>query len=57
MLVSAEGRCQPKKYLVKNRETAPAMLARIRDVDRNGPAPNQELFRWLDTHRGMRLCE
>jgi len=57
MLVSADGRCQSKKYLMKNRETAPAMLARIRDVDRNGPPPNQELFRWLDVHRSMRMCE
>jgi len=59
MLVSSSGQCQPKKYLKKNRETAPAILARIRDVDQNGPPPNQELFRWLDEHkhRGLRLCE
>lgn len=59
MLVSDGGRCQPLKYLLKNRETAPIMLARIDDVDRNGPPPNQELFKWLDahTHRGHRLCE
>ena len=59
MLVSSSDQCQPKKYLRKNRETAPVMLARIRDVDQNGPPPNQELFRWLDEHqhRGLRLCE
>ena len=35
------------------------MLARLHDVDQNGPPPNQELFRWLDAHRhrGVRLCE
>jgi hypothetical protein len=35
------------------------MLARIRDVDQNGPPPNQELFRWLDAHKhgGYRACE
>jgi hypothetical protein len=34
-------------------------LARIRDVDWNGPPANQELFRWLDGHghRGYRVCE
>jgi len=59
MLVSSSGRCQPLKYLEKNRETASQMLARIKDVDQNGAPPNQELFRWLDghTHRGFRLCE
>jgi hypothetical protein len=59
MLVSGSGQCQPKKYLKKHRESAPAMLGRIRDVDQNGPPPNQELFRWLDRHkhRGLRLCE
>ena len=57
MLVSSSGQCQPKKYLKKNRETAPVMLARIRDIDQNGPPSNQELFRWLDAHRGLRLCE
>lgn len=59
MLVSSSGQCQPKKYLIKNRETAVVMLARIRDVDQNGPPPNQELFRWLDAHRhrNLRLCE
>lgn len=59
MLVSSSGQCQPKKYLKKNRETAPAVLARLHDVDQNGPPPNQELFRWLDAHRykGLRLCE
>lgn len=59
MLVSDSGQCQPKKYLKKHRETAPVMLARIRDVDQNGPPPNQELFRWLDQHRylGLRICE
>lgn len=59
MLVSDSGQCQPLKYLKKNRETAPHMLARIADVDRNGPPPNQELFRWLDAHKhgGYRACE
>ncbi len=59
MLTSRTGRCQPLKYLKKNRETAPYMLARIRDVDRNGPTPNRELFRWLagSKYRGFRLCE
>ena len=59
MLVSETGQCQPLKYLKKNRETAPVMLARINDIDANGPSPNQELFRWLDNHkhRGFRLCE
>ena len=59
MLVSASGQCQPLKYLRKNRETAPVMLARIKDVDDNGPPANQELFKWLDPHkhRGHRLCE
>jgi|GEM_PF-3345257 len=59
MLVTSSGQCQPKKYLKKNRETAPTMLARIRDIDQNGPPPNQELFRWLDEHkhRNLRLCE
>ena len=59
MLVTESGQCQPLKYLRKNRETAPNMLARIKDVDVNGPSPNQELFRWLDNHkhRGFRLCE
>jgi len=59
MLVSASGQCQPLKYLRKNRETAPVMVARIRDVDENGPPANQELFKWLDAHkpRGHRLCE
>jgi hypothetical protein len=37
MLVSASGQCQPLKYLKKNVETAPQMLARISDVDMNGP--------------------
>ncbi len=39
--------------------TAPVMLARIKDVDENGPPANQELFKWLDPHRhrGHRLCE
>jgi len=39
--------------------TAPAMLARIKDVDENGPPANQELFKWLDPHkhRGHRVCE
>ncbi|MBE0416535.1 MAG: hypothetical protein IBX63_02055 [Coriobacteriia bacterium] len=54
MLESDTGQCQPLKYLKKNRETAPTMLARIRDVDRNGPPPNQELFRWLDAHKPER---
>jgi hypothetical protein len=59
MLVSESGQCQPLKYLKKNRETAPNMMARIKDIDSNGPPPNQELFRWLDSHkqRGLRLCE
>jgi hypothetical protein len=59
MLVSVSGQCQPLKFLKRNRETAPQMLARIADVDRNGPPPNQELFRWLDAHkhRGYRPCE
>jgi hypothetical protein len=59
MLVSAAGRCQSLTYLRKNRDTAPRMLARIHDVDRNGPPANQELFRWLDgyNHRGCRVCE
>lgn len=59
MLVSASGQCQPLKYLKKNRETAPNMRARIKDIDVNGPPPNKELFRWLDNHkhRGLRLCE
>jgi hypothetical protein len=59
MLVSSSGQCQPLKYLKKNRETAPHMLARIKDVDQNGPPANQELFRWLDAHkhRGLRFCE
>ena len=59
MLVSGSGQCQPIKYLKKNRETAPVMRARIDDVDRNGPPPNPELFRWLDEHkrRGYRACE
>lgn len=59
MLVSDSGRCQPLKYLMKNRETAPRMRARIDDVDRNGPPDNPELFKWLDAHKhgGMRLCE
>lgn len=59
MLASDAGQCQPLKYLMKNRETAPVMLARIRDVDLNGPPANQELFKWLDAHkhRGLRLCE
>lgn len=59
MLVSSSGQCQPKKYLKKNRETAPAMLGRIKDIDLHGPPPNQELFRWLDRHKhkGLRLCE
>jgi hypothetical protein len=43
MLVSDSGQCQPLKYLRKNRESAPNMRARIRDVDENGPSPNQEL--------------
>jgi hypothetical protein len=51
MLVSDSGQCQPLKYLKKNRESAPQMLARIKDVDQNGPPPNQELFRWLDAHK------
>jgi hypothetical protein len=35
------------------------MLARIKDVDENGPPASQELFKWLDPHkyRGHRLCE
>ncbi len=39
--------------------TAPVMVARIKDVDENGPPANQELFKWLDAHkhRGHRLCE
>jgi hypothetical protein len=59
MLMSDSGQCQPLKYLKKNRETAPVMLARIQDVDRNGPSLNQELFRWLDAHKhgGHRACE
>jgi hypothetical protein len=59
MLVSDAGQCQPLKYLKKNRETAPPMLARITDVDQHGPPPNQELFRWLDAHKhgGYRACE
>jgi hypothetical protein len=59
MLVSASGQCQPLKYLKKHGETAPQMLARIHDVDQNGPPANQELFRWLDSHRhrGFRICE
>lgn len=59
MLVSASGQCQPLKYLRKNGETAPQMLARIKDVDQNGPPANQELFKWLDSqrHRGFRICE
>lgn len=59
MLVSDSGQCQPFKYLKKNRETAPVMRARIDDIDRNGPPPNPELFRWLDDHkhRGHRACE
>lgn len=59
MLVSDTGQCQPLKYLSKNRETAPVLLARIEDVDQNGPPANQELFKWLDTHtyRGLRMCE
>ena len=38
---------------------ASVMLARIRDVDENGPPANQDLFKWLDAHRhrGHRLCE
>ena len=59
MLVSDSGQCQPLKYLRKNRETAPQMLARIKDVDQHGPPPNQELFRWLDAqkHGAHRACE
>jgi hypothetical protein len=59
MLVSDSGQCQPLKYMRKHRETAPVMLARIRDVDQNGPTPNPELFRWLDDHKhhGFRACE
>lgn len=59
MLVADSGQCQPLKYLKKNRETAPTMLGRIEDVDRNGPPDNPELFKWLDAHRyrGLRLCE
>jgi hypothetical protein len=59
MLVSASGQCQPLKYLKKNVETAPQMLARISDVGMNGPPANQELFKWLDSHkhRGHRICE
>jgi hypothetical protein len=59
MLASDSGRCQPLKYLQKNRETAPHMLARINDVDQHGPPPNQELFRWLDghSHDRKRACE
>ena len=48
MLVSHSGQSQPLKYLKKNRETAPVMRARIDDIDRNGPPPNPEFFRWLD---------
>ena len=51
MLVSSSGQCQALKYLKKNRETAPFMLARIKDVDVNGPPANQELFKWLDGHK------
>jgi hypothetical protein len=51
MLVSESGQCQPLKYLKKNRETAPNMMARIKDIDSNGPPPNQELFRWLDSEK------
>ena len=57
MLVSDSGQCQAMKYLKKNRDTAPSMLARIQDIDQSGPSPNQELFRWLDGYRGLRLCE
>lgn len=59
ILVSNTGQCQPLKYLKKNRDTAPIMIARIEDVDKNGPPANQELFRWLDMHkyREHRLCE
>jgi hypothetical protein len=59
MLVSSTGQCRPLEYLKKNRDTAPIMIARIEDVDTNGPPANQELFRWLDAHkhRGHRLCE
>lgn len=59
MLESDAGRCQPLKYLKKHRETAPVMLARIEDIDKNGPLANQELFKWLDAHayRGYRMCE
>ena len=59
MLVTDCGQCQPLKYLKKNRETAPTMLARIKGVDQHGPPPNEELFRWLDQHGvgGHRACE
>ena len=59
MLVTESGQCQPLKYLKKNRETAPTMLARIKGVDRHGPPPNKELFRWLSLHNvdGHRACE
>ncbi len=59
MLVTDSGQCQPLKYLKKNRETAPVMLARIDDVDQHGPPPNEELFRWLSLHsvEGHRACE
>jgi len=59
MLVTASGQCQPLKYLRKHRETAATVMARIDEVDRNGPPGNPELFKWLDLqrHRGLRLCE
>jgi hypothetical protein len=59
VLVTSSGQCQALRYLKQHRETAPRVLARIRQIDLNGPLSNPELFRWLDGHRhkGLRLCE
>jgi len=44
MLVSDSGQCQPLKYLKTNRETAPQMLARLKDVDQNGLLQTRSSF-------------